>query len=128
LFDRNASQIGKISGVSLTYTTGEEIRKGDRVLFHDEPGEIELVADPVVSDPETAWYVQEYGGGVMILEPKYFWPSVLLQPADGLRSRIRCPAKLKPSNCFAFLDVLSAFAHPFHLLSWLAHPNFSFFR
>jgi hypothetical protein len=72
LFDRNASQIGKISGVTLTYTTGEEIRKGDRVLFHGEPGEIELVADPVVSDPETAWYVQKYERGVMILEPKYF--------------------------------------------------------
>ena len=58
--------------MSLTYTTGEEIRKGDRVLFHGEPGEIELVADPVVSDLETDWYVQEYGGGVMILEPKCF--------------------------------------------------------
>ena len=58
--------------MSLTYTIGEEIRKGDRVLFHGEPGEIELVADPVVSDPETDWYVQEHGGGVMILEPQYF--------------------------------------------------------
>ena len=54
--------------MALTYMTGEEIKKGDRVLFHREPGEIELVADPLVPDPETDWFVQEYGNGVMILE------------------------------------------------------------
>jgi hypothetical protein len=56
----------------FVYQTGQEIRKGDRVIFHGEPGEIEFVADPDVSDPEIDWYVQEYGGGVMILEPKHF--------------------------------------------------------
>jgi hypothetical protein len=56
----------------FTYQSGQEIRKGDRVIFHGEPGEIEFVADPEVSDPETDWYAQEYGGGVMILEPKQF--------------------------------------------------------
>jgi hypothetical protein len=53
----------------LKYQSGEEIRKGDRVLFHTSPGVVELVADPLVSDPETDWYVQEYGGGVMVLQP-----------------------------------------------------------
>ena len=48
----------------------EEIKKGDRVLLHGEPGEIEFVADRA-NDPED-WYVTEYGGGVMILEPKVF--------------------------------------------------------
>jgi hypothetical protein len=56
----------------FTYQSGEEIRKGDRVLFHGEPGEIEFVADPLISDPETEWYVEQYGGGVMIIEPKRF--------------------------------------------------------
>ena len=64
----------------LTYMTGEQIRKGDRALFHDEPGEIELVADPTESDPETDWYVQEYGGGVMVLEPKHFGRAFLPEP------------------------------------------------
>jgi hypothetical protein len=36
------------------YSSGEEIRKGDRVLLHGEPGEIELVADPAES-AETGW-------------------------------------------------------------------------
>ena len=56
----------------FVYQSGEEIRKGDRITFHGEPGEIEFVAFPQVSDPETDWYVREYGGGVMILEHKHF--------------------------------------------------------
>ena len=51
----------------LKYQTGEEIRKGDRILFHREPGVIELVATEL-GDPEIDWYVKEYGGGVMIRE------------------------------------------------------------
>ena len=55
----------------LKYQSGVEIRRGDRVLFHGAPGEIEFVARDL-DDPETNWYVQEYGGGVMVLEPKVF--------------------------------------------------------
>jgi hypothetical protein len=29
------------------------------------------VADPTTDDPETAWYVNEFGGDVGILEPKF---------------------------------------------------------
>ena len=53
--------------MALKYQSGEEIRKGDRVLFHGEPARVELVASEL-GDPETDWFVQEYGGGVMILE------------------------------------------------------------
>jgi hypothetical protein len=49
------------------------------VLFHGEPGEIEFVADPLISDPETDWYVERYGGGVMIIEPKRFGRAFLSQ-------------------------------------------------
>jgi len=57
----------------LKYQSGEEIRKGDRVLMHGEAGEIELVASEP-GDQETNWYVEQYGGGVMIREsePKAF--------------------------------------------------------
>jgi hypothetical protein len=64
----------------INYTTGEEVKKGDRVLFHGEPAEIELVADPEVADPETDWYVKQYGRGVMILEPKRFGRAFLSEP------------------------------------------------
>ena len=51
----------------LKYQSGEEIKKGDHVLFHREPGRIELVAKEL-GDAETDWFIGEYGGDVMVLE------------------------------------------------------------
>jgi len=56
----------------VKYQSGEEIRKGDRVLFHGEPGEIEFVAEKLVADPTVDWNIKENGPGVMIVEPKVF--------------------------------------------------------
>jgi hypothetical protein len=67
----------------FTYQSGEEIKQGDRVLFHGEPGEIELVADPLINDPATDWYVEEHGGGVMILEPKVFGRAFLTETSTA---------------------------------------------
>ena len=66
----------------LRYRSGEEILKGDRVLFHQEPGEIEFVATDS-DDPESAWFVQEYGGGIMVLEPKFFGRAFLQADSIG---------------------------------------------
>jgi hypothetical protein len=46
----------------FTYQSGDEIQRGDRVLFHDEPGEIEFVADELIGDPAMDWYFEELGG------------------------------------------------------------------
>jgi hypothetical protein len=54
--------------VILKYRSGEEIRKGDRVLFHRGPAVIVLVASDA-NDPEATWHMEEVGGGVMIREP-----------------------------------------------------------
>lgn len=54
--------------IVLKYRSGEEIRKGDHVLFHGNPAEIELVASNS-NDPEAAWYIKEYGGGVIVSDP-----------------------------------------------------------
>lgn len=56
----------------MKYQSGEQIRKGDKVLFHGEAGEIELVVDKLVGDPAIDWYMNEQGPGVLILEPKSF--------------------------------------------------------
>ncbi|HEV2306585.1 MAG TPA: hypothetical protein VGR93_13785 [Candidatus Acidoferrales bacterium] len=50
----------------MKYQSGEEIIKGDCVLYHGEPMRIEFVASSL-DDSETDWYVQEYGGGIMLL-------------------------------------------------------------
>lgn len=54
----------------MKYKLGEEVRKGDRVLFHGEPGEVEFIVDAFISDPTMDWYMKEYGPGVMVAEPK----------------------------------------------------------
>jgi len=54
----------------LKYRSREEIKKGDRVLFHGNPAEVEVVAcDPNDPDPTIAWYMKEFGGGVLISDP-----------------------------------------------------------
>jgi hypothetical protein len=53
---------------ALKYRSGEQIQRGDHVFFHGNPAEIELVAfDP--NDPEQAWHVREFGGGVLVSDP-----------------------------------------------------------
>jgi len=56
--------------IPLRYRSGDEIRKGDRVLLHGEPGEIEFVLDGKTNP--AAWLAQEHGRGIMIAEPKVF--------------------------------------------------------
>jgi hypothetical protein len=66
--------------MSLRYQTGLEIRKGDRVLFQGEAGEIEFVADPQKPEPETDSYLREHGAGVMVHEPKHFGRAFIPEP------------------------------------------------
>jgi hypothetical protein len=59
-----------VPALILRYRSGEEIRKHDHVLFHGNSAEIELVAsDPNDPDPDVAWHMKEFGGGVMVLDP-----------------------------------------------------------
>jgi hypothetical protein len=69
--------------VPVKYQSGEEIRKGDKVLFHGEPGEIEFVADKGVGDPTVDWNIKENGPGVMILEPKFFGRAYIRDAEDN---------------------------------------------
>jgi len=61
----------------LRYRTGEQIKKGDRVMCAATLSEIELLAEPGLMDiaAEEYRYVQQFGGGVMVREarePKMF--------------------------------------------------------
>ncbi len=58
--------------MSLKYKAGQEIMVGDLAFFNGEAAEIEVVAEPSSTDPQHEWYVKEFGGGVMVLEPKRF--------------------------------------------------------
>ncbi len=64
----------------FNYQSGDKIKKGDRVMR--EPGEIEFVVDKITGDPAMDWYVQEFGGGVMVIEPKHFGNVFLSETED----------------------------------------------
>ena len=53
----------------LKYQSGEEVQAGDQILYHLEPGQIEFVAR--LNDPATAWYVEQFGGGCMVLASSF---------------------------------------------------------
>jgi hypothetical protein len=49
----------------LRYQSGDEVKKGDRILYAGERGTIDFVVSP--DNPEHSWYVKQYGAGCMIL-------------------------------------------------------------
>lgn len=69
--------------MSLTYRSGEEIRKGDRVLFHGNHAQVELVVCPSgAADPAIGGYLKEFGSGIMVLDPSVSGQTFL--PIDSL--------------------------------------------
>jgi hypothetical protein len=75
--------------MSLMYATGEEVRSGDRIVYAGEPGQVEFVATR--ENPETAWYVDQFGGGCMILT-RGFGPVFLSKADEDLEFVVRAPA------------------------------------
>jgi hypothetical protein len=86
----------------LKYYSGEAIMKGDRVLYAGHPAVIEFVADPLVPDPDTQWYVEEYGQGIMLSEPQRHGLVFDSNPEshDDLEFISRAPVPKTPSSFF----------------------------
>jgi hypothetical protein len=56
----------------FVYPSGEEVKKSDRVVYHDDPGEVEFVIARKSGDPALDWYLEEFpGGGFMIRSPSF---------------------------------------------------------
>ena len=66
----------------LTYQSGEEIYPGDRVTYGGNAGTIELVVDGA-GNPETDWYFENCGAGVMVVEPTVFGRVYINAPNDA---------------------------------------------
>jgi hypothetical protein len=79
----------------LKCQSGEEIKKGDRVSFHREHAEVEFVANG--PDADAGWFFQEFGGGVMIADPKVsghtFIPASHLDECEDLEFVSRAGAR-----------------------------------
>ena len=51
----------------FTYQSGDEIKAGDRIAYHGEPGRVEFVVGARTGDAAMDWDVDRYpGGGFMI--------------------------------------------------------------
>ena len=49
------------------YRCGQEIKAGDRIAYHGEPGKVEFGVTAKCGDPALDWFVNEHpGGGFMI--------------------------------------------------------------
>ena len=64
------------------YASGEAVQKGDRIRYAGGSGVVEFVATPGIADPETEYFVEECGGGCMILTEK-FGRTFLDDPRDA---------------------------------------------
>lgn len=82
--------------LDLKYRSGQEIKGGDRVLYFGNAAEIELVACSA-DDPEAEWFINEFGGGIMILDPKVsgrtFIPANMIVDAHELEFVSRADQK-----------------------------------
>lgn len=68
--------------MALTYHTGEDIHRGDRVTYGGNAGLVELVVQALTCDPEEDWLSESLGAGVMVAEPKVFGRVSLTDPHD----------------------------------------------
>ncbi len=67
--------------MAFVYQSGETVQKGDRITYHGELGNVDFLADPLSPTPETDWYVEEFGGGVMIIVPDHMGSVFIHDPA-----------------------------------------------
>jgi len=63
------------------YQSGGEVRCGDHIRFHGEPGLVELVIAEKVGNDAVDWYLTEYPGGGLMLNASNFG-NVFLREKD----------------------------------------------
>jgi hypothetical protein len=58
--------------MAFVYKSGGEVKIGDRVTYHGEPGEVEFVVANPTGDPAMDWYVEQFPGGGFMINAKGF--------------------------------------------------------
>jgi len=48
---------------SLIYPSGDEVRQGDQITYHGEPGTISFIITAKSSDPAMDWYMEQFPEG-----------------------------------------------------------------
>ena len=65
----------------FNYPSGQDVKPGDRILYHGEPGEVEFVVADRAGDPSKDWYLEQFPGGGCMISAKGFG-SVFLGECD----------------------------------------------
>lgn len=66
---------------TLRYTSGDEIKEGDRIRYHGELGRVDFIVIHRVGDPARDWYVDQFPGGGLMIDAAGFG-SVFLSEAE----------------------------------------------
>ena len=53
---------------TLRYTSGDEIRKGDRIRYDGDRGQVVFLATERLGDPAHDWYLDQFPGGGLMIE------------------------------------------------------------
>jgi hypothetical protein len=56
----------------FAYSTGEEVRDGDRVRYHGEPGVVKFVITERTGNEDMDWYLDEFPEGGFAIDAKSF--------------------------------------------------------
>lgn len=67
--------------MALFYASGEEVRPGDAIRYHGDPGRVDFVTTAPCGDPAMDWYLQRFPGGGAMLEIRG-WGRVFVNVAD----------------------------------------------
>ena len=63
-----------------SYPSGEAIRKGDRIRYGGDAAVVDFVADADAPDDATTWYIEQFGGGCMIVTEQ--WGRIFLHETE----------------------------------------------
>ncbi len=58
--------------MAFAYRSGEEVKSGDHITYHGEPGEVEFVVSSRTGDPAMDWYSEQFPGGGFMVSAKSF--------------------------------------------------------
>jgi hypothetical protein len=57
---------------TFKYPSGEEVRAGDSIIYHGEPGHVDFIVVETDGDAEKDWYMSQFpGGGFMIVAKRF---------------------------------------------------------
>ena len=68
---------------TFIYQSGKEVKTGDRITYHGEPGEVQFVVSEKVGDGDLDWYMNGFSEGGFMITVRTFGSVFLTESAIG---------------------------------------------